>query len=236
MPRPPRKRRSLPVIALIVPAAAFLTAGAASFTHTEPAAATECCTELVAAPVPAAPSTGMRIVGTGPITSTVVAARAVNRDIRYMLPAGVASETGLQVETILAARAISAMFPEIHNIGGVRADALRWHPNGLALDVMIPNYTSPEGKALGDRIAEYALANADRFKINHVIWRQVIYQPGRAPRTMPDNGSDDANHYTHVHVATNGGGYPTGRETYFTTADGPAMGSGSVAYTLVAAH
>ena len=107
MPRPPRKRRSLPVIALIVPAAAFLTAGAASFTHTEPAAATECCTELVAAPVPAAPSTGMRIVGTGPITSTVVAARAVNRDIRYMLPAGVASETGLQVETILAARAIS---------------------------------------------------------------------------------------------------------------------------------
>ncbi len=235
MPRPPRRRRSLPLTALIVPAAAFLTAGAASFTHTEPTPVTGCCTELVAAPVPAMP-TGMRIVGTGPTTSTVVAARSVTHDVRYMLPAGVASEKGLQVETILAARAISAMFPEIHNIGGVRADALRWHPNGLALDVMIPNYTSPEGKALGDRIAQYALANADRFKINHVIWRQVIYQPGAAPRTMPDNGSPDANHYTHVHVATNGGGYPTGRETYFTSADGPAMGSGSVAYTLVAAH
>ena len=35
---------------------------------------------------------------------------------------------GLQVKTILAARTISAVFPEIKNIGGVRPDALPWHP------------------------------------------------------------------------------------------------------------
>lgn len=238
LPKPPRKRRrSLPLAAVVIPAAAFLTAGAATTSvSVRPATETECCAELVAAPLSATAPTGIRIVGTGPATSMIVASRAVTRDVRYLLPAGVASERGLQVETILAARAISAMFPEIHNIGGVRPDPLRWHPNGLALDVMIPDYRSPAGIALGDRIAEYALANADRFKINHVIWRQVIYQPGRAPRTMPNQGSDDANHYTHVHVATNGGGYPTGREIYFTSADGPAMGSGSDTGVPVGAH
>jgi len=224
------------VVAVVIPVTAFLMAGATANTTVRPAPGTECCAELIAAPMPATAPTGIRIVGTGPMTSTIVATRGVTRDMRYMLPAGVAPEKGLQVETILAARAISAMFPEIHNIGGVRPDALRWHPDGLALDVMIPDYRSPDGIALGDRIAQYALANADRFKINHVIWRQVIYLPGKPPRTMPNQGSDDANHYTHVHVATNGGGYPTGRETYFTSADGPAMGSGSVTTVAVGAH
>ena len=241
LPKPPRRQRrwSLPLAAVVIPAAAFLTAGAAGSSESldiRPATGTQGCAELVAMPLAATAPTGIRIVGTGPTTSTIVAARAVTRDVRYMLPPGVAPEKGLQVETVLAARAISAMFPEIHNIGGVRPDPLRWHPNGLALDVMIPDYRSPAGIALGDRIAEYALANADRFKINHVIWRQVIYQPGRAPRTMPNQGSDDANHYTHVHVATNGGGYPTGREIYFTSADGPAMGSGSDTGVPVGAH
>ncbi len=238
-PRPPRRPRrwSLPVAAVVIPAAAFLTAGATTATDIRPAMGTECCAELVSTTVAATGPTGIRIVGTGPTTATtIVAARAVTRDVRYLLSAGVAPEKGLQVETILAARLISAMFPEIHNIGGVRPDALRWHPNGLALDVMIPNYSSPEGKALGDRIAQYVLANADHLKINHVIWRQVIYTPGVAPRTMPNNGSDDANHYTHVHVATDGGGYPTGREIYFTSADGPAMGSGSANIIAVGAH
>lgn len=50
----------------------------------------------------------------------------------------------MQVKTIWAARAISAMFPEITTIGGYRQDPLKWHPNGLAIDVMIPNYHSEE--------------------------------------------------------------------------------------------
>ena len=32
---------------------------------------------------------------------------------------------------------------------------------------------------------------------------------------MPDRGSPNANHYTHVHIATIGGGYPMGGELYF---------------------
>ena len=64
--------------------------------------------------------------------------RVYNREAERVLPVGLAPERGLQVKTILVARSISALFPEIQNIGGVRPDALRWHPDGLALDVMIP--------------------------------------------------------------------------------------------------
>jgi hypothetical protein len=32
---------------------------------------------------------------------------------------------------------------------------------------------------------------------------------------MADYGNPDANHYTHVHIATYGGGFPSGGERYF---------------------
>lgn len=139
---------------------------------------------------------------------------AAPRPVRHELPVGVAPEKGLQIDTILAARAVSGMFPSILKIGGVRPDSMRWHPNGLAIDVMIPNYRTPEGKALGDRVVTFALKNAKRFGLNHVLWRQTSYVPGRAPRPMGNRGSDTANHVDHVHIATNGGGYPSGNEKY----------------------
>lgn len=133
--------------------------------------------------------------------------RVVDRDADRVLPVGDAPERGLQVRTILASRSVSAAFPEIHTIGGVRADALRWHPDGLALDVMVPDPSSAAGIALGNRIVAFALANWDEFKLNHVIWRGTMYG---------HNGPIGAasGHYDHVHIATNGGGYPTGSETY----------------------
>jgi hypothetical protein len=132
---------------------------------------------------------------------------------RMLLP-GVGSERGLQVKTILAERSISARFPEIRNIGGVRPDSMKWHPEGFAIDVIIPDYRTPAGKALGDRIMAFALQNADRFGLVHVIWQQTYYPIGGKAHRMANLGSDDANHYTHVHIATNGGGYPNGTETY----------------------
>ncbi len=90
---------------------------------------------------------------------------------------GIAPEQGLQVHTIWVARAISMMFLEIKTIYGYRQDPLKWHPNGLAIDVMIPNYHSQEGIDLGNQIAGYALANAKRWGVLHVIWR-----PGASTR------------------------------------------------------
>jgi hypothetical protein len=135
-------------------------------------------------------------------------------DFQFALPVGVAPENGLQVHTIRAARAISVMFPEITTIGGYRQDALKWHPNGLAIDVMIPNYHSPEGIELGNQIAGLALANAKRWGVIHVIWRQGFYPGIGAPSWTADYGNETANHFDHVHIATDGGGYPTGKETY----------------------
>jgi hypothetical protein len=134
---------------------------------------------------------------------------------QFAVPAGVAPEEGLQVHTIRAARAISVMFPEIKTIGGYRRDALKWHPNGLAIDVMIPNYHSDEGIELGNQIAGLALANAERWGVIHVIWRQGYYPGIGAPSWTADYGNETANHFDHVHIATDGGGYPTGQETYY---------------------
>ncbi|ORB24756.1 glycoside hydrolase [Mycolicibacterium moriokaense] len=142
-------------------------------------------------------------------------APAAARDIPFALPKGVAPEEGLQVRTIWAARAISVMFPEITTIGGYRQDPLKWHPNGLAIDVMIPNHSSEEGIALGNQIAGLALANAKRWGVLHVIWRQGFYPGIGAPSWTADYGNETANHFDHVHIATAGGGYPTGNETYY---------------------
>ncbi|KAA8960874.1 glycoside hydrolase [Mycobacterium sp.] len=160
-----------------------------------------------------APSTNI----TRPAAAELVAASApvASRAVPFALPPGVAPEDGLQIHTIWAARAISVLFPEITTIGGFRQDPLKWHPNGLAIDVMIPNYHSAQGIELGNRIAGYALANAKRWGVIHVIWRQAYYPGIGAPSWTANYGSETANHYDHVHIATDGGGYPTGHETYF---------------------
>jgi hypothetical protein len=137
------------------------------------------------------------------------------QEFQFALPRGVASEEGLQVKTIWAARAISLLFPQIKTIGGYRQDALPWHPNGLAIDVMIPNHDTPEGIELGNQIAGYALANTKRWGVNHVIWRQRFYPGIGVPSWTANYGSETLNHYDHVHIATDGGGYPTGHETYY---------------------
>lgn len=136
-------------------------------------------------------------------------------ELPFALPAGVAPEQRLQIHTIWVARAISVMFPEITTIFGYRQDPLKWHPNGLAIDVMIPNYHTDEGIELGNQIAGLALANAKTWGVIHVIWRQGFYPGIGAPSWTADYGNETANHFDHVHIATDGGGYPTGQETYY---------------------
>lgn len=114
-------------------------------------------------------------------------------DITEALPVGVASEAGLQPNTVLTARAVSAQFPQIAEIDGVRPDSKPWHPSGLAIDIMIPNPESPEGIALGDAIRDYALSNAGRFGLQDVIWRGTYYTP-EGPQ------ASGYGHFDHVHI------------------------------------
>jgi len=205
-----RKRRKSPVVlaAMLAPAAVFFAV--AGDVHAVPGSSeakpvadiASCCLEIVAA----APDISRGAVGLGFTNGQFVRASRWHGRSRA-LPVGVAPEQGLQVRTILAARAISAAFPEIQQIGGVRPDALPWHPRGLALDVMIPNPSSAEGIALGDQIVEFVRTNAARFGMQDVIWRGVYYTPGGAQPSR-------VGHYDHVHITTTGGGYPTGGEMY----------------------
>jgi peptidoglycan DL-endopeptidase CwlO len=116
-------------------------------------------------------------------------------EIPESLPVGVASEAGLQPNTILAARAVSAQFPQIAEIDGVRPDSKPWHPSGLAIDIMIPNPESPEGIALGDQIRAFAMSNSARFGIQDVIWRGTYSTPA-GPQ------ASGYGHYDHVHITT----------------------------------
>ncbi|MDF3336667.1 hypothetical protein P3H80_04510 [Mycolicibacterium septicum] len=215
-------QRKLPTVAaaIIAPVAAFFAGGSAvpssPFSDTAkpaaapaPAAEPPCCMEIVSAPAAVTSVAVAQTVGlSAEQAPPAMASRWRVINIPQLLPIGDAPERGLQVKTILASRAVSADFPEIHDIGGVRPDALRWHPNGLALDVMIPNPSSAAGIALGNRIVAYALKNADRFALQDAIWRGTYY--------TPDGGAKAGGygHYDHVHLTTKGGGYPTGGELY----------------------
>ncbi|MED5814888.1 glycoside hydrolase [Mycolicibacterium sp. 050232] len=194
---------------LALAASVTVAAGMIYVQNTEPKLSTE-------VPESAAPTSRQQPAPV-PAQAELVAASApvVARDFQFSLPKGPAPEGGLQVKTIWVARAIAVMFPEITTIGGYRQDALKWHPNGLAIDVMIPKYHSEEGIELGNQIAGFALANAKRWGVLHVIWRQGLYPGIGAPHWTADYGNETLNHFDHVHIATDGGGYPTGHETYF---------------------
>ena len=93
---------------------------------------------------------------------------------------------GLQPATARGEAAIRARFPWATNIGGVRPDSLKWHPNGLALDVMTDpglsnNASTPQGLAKGDQLYAWLQQNKQALGIDYILWRK------------PD-------HWNHVHV------------------------------------
>jgi hypothetical protein len=203
--------------AVAAPLAAIFALGGSSHAedHRKAAAVadtTPCCHLQLTAGMPMASSWSASSVQPDGAGAEVAASRAsrwhvASKNAPQVLIADVAPERGMQIKTILVARTISAIFPEIKNIGGVRPDALPWHPRGLAIDVMIPNPSSAAGIALGNQIVSFALKNADKFSLQDCIWRGTYYTPSGP------SGSGYG-HYDHVHITTHGGGYPTGGEVY----------------------
>ncbi|WP_327101261.1 hypothetical protein [Nocardia vinacea] len=82
----------------------------------------------------------------------------------------------------------------ITDIGGALSRGDGDHGAGLAVDFMTSD------SAHGDAIAEFVLANQQRFGVTYVIWRQR-YNDGNGWSYMEDRGSPTANHYDHVHVS-----------------------------------
>jgi len=113
-------------------------------------------------------------------------------------------EQGLTARTIALHRAALEAWPQITTYYGYRNDPSSDHYSGRALDLMIPSYTTSSGRALGDQVAAWAVANAAGFGLDYVIWDQHIWSVRRADegwRLMADRGSDSANHKNHVHVS-----------------------------------
>lgn len=72
-----------------------------------------------------------------------------------------------------------------------------------ALDILVTDaygQVSSDNNALGNAVAEYALANQGANGITYVIWLQR-YNPGTGWDPMEDRGSITQNHYDHVHVS-----------------------------------
>jgi len=112
---------------------------------------------------------------------------------------GSAVENKLRKATIFIYRSVCPLFPAVNSFGGWRAGGMQFHKNGRALDIML---TPGKESALGHRIANYLIAHASLFKIDHIIFEQHIWTPSTPHwRKMADRGSLNANHYNHVHVA-----------------------------------
>jgi hypothetical protein len=95
-----------------------------------------------------------------------------------------------------AANAIGPKFG-IKTIGGWRAVGSvpnSSHPKGLALDFMINNISS--GKAVGDALAAYAVANASSYGITEVIWYRRIWTKAKGWHAY----TGPVPHTDHVHL------------------------------------
>ncbi len=118
------------------------------------------------------------------------------------------SDVGLQSDAIATKHAVVQAFPQVQQFGGFRPDPYGEHDDGTALDILIPgDPASPQGIALGDAIRDLLLARAGELGVDHIVWRQHLYRADGTSEPMKDRGADVANHLTHLHVATKGGGH-----------------------------
>lgn len=104
---------------------------------------------------------------------------------------------------------VMRMWPQIKSIGGRRGeDGFGEHSTGNAIDIMIPNYQTPQGMALGNAIAAFLANNASALDLNGFIWRRQSYGYGgsfTSGTPMEDRGDDNKNHMNHVHVILGSG-------------------------------
>lgn len=138
---------------------------------------------------------------------------------------------------------VAQTFPMISDIGGYRSpDGYNEHSSGRALDVMIPNWESAQGMALGDQIAAWALSIPG---VNRVMWQKSLINSDGSRTPVPDRGSPTKNHMDHVHIFTDdmpAGEGPVaaampgfGGASYGGTGFGGAMGAGTGSYTAATA-
>jgi hypothetical protein len=130
-------------------------------------------------------------------------------------PSGSSAESGLNPDALRVLRCIHRGWPQIAIFYGVGSrSGTSDHPAGNAVDVMIPNYASPGGMALGAEIAAWVVQNRKKLGMKYVIWNERIWSVtrqqegwrlcGTAAASCYNGSNDTAAHRDHVHVSTYG--------------------------------
>jgi hypothetical protein len=119
-------------------------------------------------------------------------------------PTGLGAESGLNPDALRVLRCTARGWPQVRTYYGIGSRPnVSDHPYGNAVDVMIPDYTSPAGVAVGDEIARWLLQNRKQLGVKYVIWKKQIWSVERqAEGWRPYFGISP--HYDHVHVSTYG--------------------------------
>ena len=91
------------------------------------------------------------------------------------------------------------------DVGACRASTYVGHQPQADLALDIPSGEGygklpTDDNVFGDKVADYALANQAKYRIDYVIYRQRI-NFGQGWEPMEDRGSITQNHYDHVHVS-----------------------------------
>ncbi|CAN5208079.1 hypothetical protein BH11ACT6_BH11ACT6_03660 [soil metagenome] len=114
------------------------------------------------------------------------------------------SDQGLVTNAARLNDLIAAQFPQIAEIGGYRANGngSNDHPSGKALDIMIPDWNTEAGKALGDSINQWLHTNASSLGIDSTIWQDTWTPVGGQGKKLGRSGANEG-HYNHIHAKVN---------------------------------
>ena len=123
-------------------------------------------------------------------------------------PSGSAAEHGLRLTALRGLRCVKEAFPAITSIGGRggRPIATSDHPRGLAVDFMIPKWSTRDGNTYGWRVAHWVQAHAKALRVKYIIWDARKWVPTvnnswRAYRHPLGNSNPTLAHRNHVHVS-----------------------------------
>lgn len=119
--------------------------------------------------------------------------------ISGLQPSSILKDTG-PVPTNQAGQVLAALlqnrFPQLKEIGGSRMGGATpgTHTEGKSIDVEIPDWNSPQGKALGDEINAFIRANASQLGVEYTIWQDKWQDfKGNKPTNVPG-------HMNHIDV------------------------------------
>ncbi|MCW1957198.1 MAG: hypothetical protein KIH64_001355 [Mycobacterium sp.] len=113
----------------------------------------------------------MNKIALAPITAGLIATSSATASAVPLVGMG-----GLCPNANALAQYITATYPGVQSIGGVRPDSRPDHPSGHALDIMIGS-----NMGLGDAINADIQSQSGRFGVKYTMWRV-------------------SDHYNHVHV------------------------------------